>query len=76
MQISSLIRTLHGLSLTSRCLQSSRILVDGDSKGGRGKARYEQVEKVRSSSTDVSVPLCLLEYGSAVLVLPIFSMEL
>ncbi|CAF1633020.1 unnamed protein product [Adineta ricciae] len=38
-QISSLIRTLHGLSLTSRCLQPSRILVDGDSKGGRGKAR-------------------------------------
>ncbi|UJR27331.1 hypothetical protein I4U23_008624 [Adineta vaga] len=38
-QISSLIRTLHGLSLASRCLQSSRILVDGEMKIGRGKSR-------------------------------------
>ncbi|CAF0834219.1 unnamed protein product [Rotaria sp. Silwood1] len=38
-QISSLIRTLHGVPLACRCLNLSRILVDGDSKGGRGKSR-------------------------------------
>ncbi|CAF0850932.1 unnamed protein product [Rotaria sordida] len=38
-QMSSLIRTLHGVSLACRCLNLSRILVDGDSKAGRGKSR-------------------------------------
>jgi hypothetical protein len=38
-QISSFIRTLHGLSLACRCLYLSRILVDGDSRMGRGKSR-------------------------------------
>jgi PAB-dependent poly(A)-specific ribonuclease subunit 3 len=38
-QISSFIRTLHGVSLACRCLYLSRILVDGDSRTGRGKSR-------------------------------------
>jgi len=38
-QISSLIRTLHGVSLSCRCLHLSRLLVDGDSKVGRSKSR-------------------------------------
>lgn len=38
-QISSLIRTLHAVSLSCRCLHLSRILVDGDSKTGRSKSR-------------------------------------
>ncbi|CAF1374330.1 unnamed protein product [Rotaria magnacalcarata] len=38
-QISSLIRTLHGVPLACRCLNLSRILVDGDSRAGRGKSR-------------------------------------
>ncbi len=43
-QISSLIRTLHGVSLACRCLHLSRILVDGDSKAGRGKSRYKLIK--------------------------------
>lgn len=38
-QISSLIRTLHAVPLSCRCLHLSRILVDGDSKTGRSKSR-------------------------------------
>ncbi len=43
-QISSLIRTLHGVSLASRCLHLSRLLVDGDSRAGRGKSRYKLIK--------------------------------
>jgi hypothetical protein len=44
-QISSFIRTLHGVSLACRCLHLSRILVDGDSRTGRAKSRYIKIEK-------------------------------
>ncbi len=48
-QISSFIRTLHGVSLACRCLHLSRLLIDGDSKAGRAKSRYKLLQRYENT---------------------------